>query len=138
VGVASVLLNAALSVSTAPYFGYRGIALSASIAAIVNAGLLAVLLRRSTGGLDLPHVLTTFAKVAIAAAAMAATAVFVLSWLEGAMPGPTVARQIVRLGAAILAALFVLAAGASLLRIREFEDVRDGVRRRLARLGSRR
>lgn len=137
VGVASVLLNASLSVTTAPYFGYRGIALSASIAAIFNASLLALLLRRSTGGLDLPHVVTTFVKVAIAAAAMAATAFVGLAWLEATLPGGTVVLQIARLGAAILAALVVLAAAASLLRIREFEEVRDGVWRRLARGRSR-
>ncbi len=138
VGVASVLLNAGLSVTTAPYFGYRGIALSASIAAIFNASLLALLLRRRTGGLDLPHVLATFVKVAIAAAAMAATAAWGLAWLEAVLPGSTVMLQITRLGAAILAALLVLAVGATLLRIREFEEVRDGVLRRLARTTSRR
>jgi putative peptidoglycan lipid II flippase len=133
VGVASVLLNAALSVSTAPYFGYRGIALSASIAAIFNASLLALLLRRWTGGLDLPHVVATFVKVAIAAAAMAATAFWGLAWLERLLPGPAVVLQVTRLGAAIVAALAVLAAAASLLRVREFVEVRDGVRRRLGR-----
>ena len=43
VGVAAVLLNAGLSVSTAPIFGYKGLALSASIAPLFNAGTLACL-----------------------------------------------------------------------------------------------
>ena len=56
VGVAAVLLNAVLSVSTAPVFGYRGLALSASIAALFNAGMLVWLARGALGGLELGRV----------------------------------------------------------------------------------
>jgi putative peptidoglycan lipid II flippase len=134
VGVASVLLNAALSVTTAPYFGFRGIALSASIAALFNAVMLGYLLRRAIGGLELGHVSATFVKITLAAAAMAATAGFGDQWLEHVLPGRALAVQVVRLAIAIAAAVLVLAAGAQLLRIREFEDVRDSVLRRLGRL----
>ncbi|MEZ5291385.1 MAG: murein biosynthesis integral membrane protein MurJ [Vicinamibacterales bacterium] len=137
VGVVSVLLNAVLSVSLAPVFGYRGIALSASIAALVNAASLIWLMRAALGGLELGRVLATAVRIAIAAAAMGAVAWWGERWLTVVLPGPETGRQIVRLGAAIVMALAVLAASASALRIREFEEVAAGVVRRLGRLSRR-
>ncbi len=134
VGMAAVLLNAALSVSTAPVFGYKGLALSASIASLFNAATLTWLARRALGGLELGRVLTTFAKTLLAAAAMAAAAWGSMIGLETAVPGPSLAAQIVRLGGSIGLAVVVLGLGAQVLRIREFEDVRDAVIGRLRRL----
>ncbi len=68
VGVAAVLLNAVLSVSSAPVFGYRGLALSASIAALFNAGLLVWLARAALGGLELGRVTVTGVKTLVAGA----------------------------------------------------------------------
>lgn len=134
VGVASVLLNATLSYSSAPVLGYRGIALSASIAALFNACALAFLLRRTLGGLDLGRVGATFAKVSAATAAMAAAAWALDRWLESALPGAPLPLQALRLALAIGGALVVLAVTAQVLRLREFEDVRDGVVGRLRRM----
>lgn len=133
VGVAAVLINAALSVTAAPYFGYKGLALSASVAALFNAGTLAFLLRRSLGGLELGRVAGTFGKVLIAGAAMAATAWWGEQWLTTVLPGTSVLVQILRLGGAIVGAVAVLGLGAQLLAIREFEEVRDAILRKLGR-----
>lgn len=137
VGVAAVLLNAVLSVSTAPLFGYRGIALSASIAALFNAGTLLFLLRRSLHGLELGRVVSTLARTIVAGAAMAATAFWAEQWLAAWLPGRSVQVEAARLGAAIGLAVTVLAVLAYVLRIREFEDVRQAAVARLRRLASR-
>lgn len=137
VGVASVLLNAVLSYASAPYFGYRGIAMSASVAALFNAGLLALLLRQRLEGLELGRVAATLLRVSVAAAAMAAAAWWGDAWLEAALPGSSLVLQGVRLALVIGAALAVLALGAHLLRLHEFEEVRDGAIARLRRMSGR-
>ncbi|MBP7776544.1 MAG: murein biosynthesis integral membrane protein MurJ [Acidobacteria bacterium] len=131
VGVAAVLLNAFLSVTTAPVFGYKGLAFSASIAALFNAATLAFLLRRSLGGLELARVAATFGKVLVAALVMSATAWWSEQWLGALAPGASLTAQSVRLGGAIAAAVTMLGVSAQLLGIREFEEVRDGVLRRV-------
>ena len=133
VGVAAVLLNAVLSVSTAPVFGYRGLALSASIAALFNAGMLVWLARGALGGLELGRVTATGVKTVAAGGLMALAAWLTLRGAESVLPGGGLGPQAVRLSGAIAVSLVVLAAAAHLLRIREFEEVRDGVARRWRR-----
>jgi putative peptidoglycan lipid II flippase len=134
VSVSSVLLNAVLSVTTSRWLGFRGLALSASIAALFNAGLLAWLVRQALGGLEGRRLAATLAKVTIASAVMALSAWWVEARMEALFPGHAVVRDAVRLAVAILAGLVVLAASAQALRIREFEEVRDAVFGRLRRL----
>jgi len=131
VGVAAVLLNAGLSVATAPYFGYKGLALSASIASLFNAGTLA---RGALGGLEFARVAGTFTKTLAAAGAMAGVAWAAMNGLESALPGSSLAAQVIRLAGAIGLAVLTLGLGAQVLGIREFEDVRDAVTARLRRM----
>ena len=131
VGVAAVLLNAVLSVSTAPAFGYKGLALSASVASLFNAAALTWLARRALGGLELRRVVTTFMKTLLAAVAMGAAAGASIAGLDVVLPGPSLAVQVVRLSASIGLAGLTLGSAAHGLRIREFEEVRDAVTRRL-------
>jgi len=137
VGVVSVLLNAVLSYASAPYFGYRGIALSASVAALFNAAALAFLLRQRLGGLELSRVAASLLKVGGAAALMAAIAWWGDAWLASALPGRSIPLQALRLALVIGVAMGVLALGAQLLRIREFEEIRDAVIARLRRVTGR-
>ncbi len=137
VGVAAVLLNATLSVTTAPLFGYKGLALSASIASLFNAGMLAWLARRSLRGLELRHVAATFTKTSIAAGAMAGAAWAAMAGLDVVLPGPSLAAQVLRLAGAIGLAVATLGLAAQALRIREFEQLRDAVLSRLRRLAHR-
>ena len=138
VGVAAVLLNAVLSVTSAPLFGYRGLALSASIAALFNAGALVWLARGALGGLELRRVAATGVKVLLASVLMAAAGWFAMRGLELAVPGGALGWQVTRLAAAIAVSLVVLATAAQLLRVREFEEVRDAVIGRLRRQFGRR
>ena len=136
-GVAAVLLNAGLSVTTAPYFGYKGLALSASIASLFNAGTLAWLARGALGGLEFARVAGTFTKTLAAAAAMAGVAWAAMNGLESALPGSSLAAQIVRLAGAIGLAVLTLGLGAQVLGIREFEAGRDAITARLRRMFNR-
>jgi putative peptidoglycan lipid II flippase len=133
VSVVSVLLNAALNLVLMKWLGYRGLALGTSIAALVNALLLLVLLRRSIHGLDVMRVLGSLARIVVASAAMGAAAAatdrVLLAWL----PGDTPLLQILRLAADIAVALLVLAGAAWLLRIPEFHESVEMVGRRLRR-----
>ena len=137
VGVAAVLLNAVLSVSSAPVFGYRGLALSASIAALFNAGMLVWLARAALGGLELGRVTVTGVKTLVAASLMAGTAWLTLRGVESVLAGGGLVPQALRLAAVIAVSLGVLALAAHLLRVREFEEVRDAVIGRLRRLAAR-
>jgi putative peptidoglycan lipid II flippase len=133
VGVAAVLLNAVLSVTLAPIFGYRGLALSASIAALFNAGMLVWLARGALDGLELARVAATGVKTLAAGTGMALAAWLTLRGVENALPGAGLTMQTMRLALVIGVSLGVLAVAAQLLRIREFEDVRDAVVGRLRR-----
>jgi putative peptidoglycan lipid II flippase len=138
VGVAAVLLNAVLSVAMAPLFGYRGLALAASIAALFNAGTLVWLARGALGGLQLGRVAITGVKTAAAGIAMALAGWLTLGGVETLLPGTRFVPQALRLVLAIAASLAVLAAAAQWLRIREFEEVCDAVIGRLRRQFGRR
>ena len=131
ISMASVLVNAALNIALVRVMGYRGLALGTSIAALVNAGALLFLLRRRLGGLEERRVLVAFAKIAIASALMGAAAAGVDLFAARWVPGGGLAAQLVRLAAAIGAALAVLAAAAHLLHVDEF---RQGVRLVMARV----
>ncbi len=137
VGVAAVLLNAVLSVAAAPVLGYRGLALSASVASLFNAATLAWLARGALGGLELGRVVATFTKTLVAAGAMAAVAWASMTGLETIVPGSSLASQIARLSGSMALAMLTLGIGAQVLRIREFEDVRDAITRRARRLTGR-
>ena len=135
VSIVTVLANAALNVALVRVMGYRGLALGTSIAALLNASALLVLLHRRLGGLEDRRVLVSFGKIAFASIVMGAAAggtdLLLSRWLAGAGFG----TQVVRLIATIGAALGVLAASAHLLQIDEF---RRGVRLVTSKLGRRR
>jgi putative peptidoglycan lipid II flippase len=120
VSIASVLVNAALNIALVRVMGYRGLALGTSIAALVNAATLLVLLRRRLNGLDERRVVVSFAKITIASLVMGAAAI-VVNWYSTIwFPGDALLPQLIRLVAAMGIAVAVLAAGAHVLHIDEF------------------
>jgi putative peptidoglycan lipid II flippase len=120
VSAATVVVNAIVSVALVRLLGYRGLALGTSVAALFNGAVLLILLRRRLGGLNEWRLAGSLARIAIAAAAMAAAATTVDRTMTAWLPGQAIIVQIIRLGTAIGVALGVLAAAAWLLRIREF------------------
>jgi putative peptidoglycan lipid II flippase len=137
VSMVTVLFNAALNYSMVRLFGfgYAGLALGTSIAALFNAVLLLVFLNRHLGGLEGGRVLGSMVKVAIASALMGIAAAASELYLSAALPGGSLALQAIRLAAAIGVALLVLAAAAHLLRIPEFRRGMALLTRRFGRRG---
>jgi putative peptidoglycan lipid II flippase len=133
--ITSVVANILLNVVLIEVMGYAGLALGTSLAAIVNAGIQFVFLRHALGGLEGRRILITFLKALIASAARAAAAWYVELWLHTVMPGSATWVQIVRVGVAIAVALGVLALSASILRLREFEESRAMILRKVGQLG---
>ena len=122
VSVATVAVNVALSVMLVGGMGFRGLALSTSIAAIVNGGALVWLLRGQLAG-EGRQLTAALVKVTIAAMLMAMSARASDRTLTELMPGSRLIVQIVRLGASIGCALAVLGTAAHLLRIAEFREL---------------
>jgi putative peptidoglycan lipid II flippase len=133
VSIISVAVNVVLNLVLVRVLGYRGLALGTSLAALFNATMLLVLLRRHLDGLDEGRVLRALAKIVTASAIMGVTAYLVELALSEAVPGASVATQAIRLGITIGASLGVLAGAAYLLRIREFHDSLGLVLRKLGR-----
>lgn len=131
VAVMTVVVNAVLNVMLVRALGFRGLALGTSIAATFNAATLLVLLHRNVGGLPASRIIGSFLRIAIAAAAMGVAVVLVDGFLSGVLPGQSLARQMLRLGTTIGAALAVLAAASWLLRIQEFTEGAALVAKRL-------
>ena len=133
VSVATVAVNAALNLALVRLMGFRGLALGTSIAALFNAVVLIVLLRRSLGGIEGTRIIGSLTKIAVASAVMGLVCVAVdaagMQWL----PGQGLGLQVVRLVLTIAASLAALAAAAHALRIREFREGVALVSRRLRR-----
>jgi putative peptidoglycan lipid II flippase len=137
VSVLSVLANAALNLLLVREYGYRGLALGTSVTALLNAGLLLVLLRRQLGGLGLGHLSGVLARVIAASVVMGAVAWGADRELSAWVPGSALPVQIVRVLLTIGISLVVLAVSLLLLRVREFTDVVSAVAARLKRLRAR-
>jgi putative peptidoglycan lipid II flippase len=133
----SIAVNLALSLALVGAMGFRGLALSTSLAAIVNGGLSLALLRRRLGRIGGGHLALTFVKIATASAVMAGVVLGATRGMSVLLPGFSLAAQTVRLTAAIAAGLAAVAASARLLRIAEFDALVADVRQRLAARASR-
>ncbi len=129
-----VLVNALLNyvlVHTA--LSYRGLALGTSIAALINAGTLLVLLRSYLRGLNEGRLLGSVARIAVASAVMGVGAVWSHRMLGAWVGAGSFLAEMLRLAVAIGFALVVLAGSAWLLRIHEFNQGVALVTRRLRR-----
>ena len=133
VSVITVIVNAVLNVMLVQAMGYRGLALGTSIAALFNATVLFVLLRRSLGGLNERRLVSSLARITVASGVMGAVALLVDRWLSSVIPGGHVGWEVVHVALAISAALAALMLGAWILRVRELNDSLQMVLRRFRR-----
>jgi putative peptidoglycan lipid II flippase len=131
---ASIAVNILLSLTMADRFGFRGLALATSIAALVNGSASLWLLRNRLGGLDERRLALTFGKATAATVAMTATVLTIVHGLSTFAPAPGTAGQALRLFAAIGGGLIVLAFGAKVLRISEFDEMVEQLRRQVQKL----
>jgi putative peptidoglycan lipid II flippase len=130
----SVCVNIACSVLLVRHLGFQGLALATSIAALVHGALCVVLLRRQLGGIGLRHLAGTLASTAFAAAAMGVVAGAVDRALSSIASHGGVLLRAGTLVLSIAAGLVMLAAGARLLRIPEFEELTRELRMRVQML----
>ena len=133
VSVATVAVNATLNILLVRSIGYSGLALGTSIAALFNAATLMFLLRTRLHGIDGGRIWTAFVRIGAASLVMGAAAMGVDLYLARLWADPGFAAAALRLFVTITAALAVLVGAAHLLRIREFEEARAIVVRRLRR-----
>jgi putative peptidoglycan lipid II flippase len=122
VSVATVLVNAALNIALVRVLGFRGLALGTSLAALFNAAALLYLLQRRLGGLNGTRLAGSLARIVAASLVMGVAAAFTARQLESWVTGATLLAQLVRLTTTIGVALGVLAAAATVLKIREFRE----------------
>lgn len=134
VSAASVLVNIALNVALVRTLGYRGLALGTSITAMLNASVQLFLLRREIQGMEGRRIAASFARVIVASAVMGGVTWMTYELMLNALPGSSLATQIIRLVVTIVTSLAALAGVAQMLRIPEFGDARDLVLRRLKRM----
>ena len=100
--------------------GHRGLALGTAAAALLNAGVLLVLLRARLGGLDGRRLLVASGKISLASIAMALAAFYGERALHIPFGGVHLISQAARVFGAIGLGMGVLALSAHLLRIEEF------------------
>jgi putative peptidoglycan lipid II flippase len=118
----SVMANIALNLVLVRMMGHRGLALGTAVAALCNAAILIVLLRKKLGGLEGGRLFTATWKIVLASMVTAVAAYEAERWLHTPLPGDAVVVQSIRVFGAIAAGLLVLALCAQLLRIREFTE----------------
>jgi len=129
----AVLANAALNYALVHVMGYRGLALGTSIAALLNASLLLVMLSRRLGGIEGRAIVNALVRIAVATAIMGAATIGVYGLLAAQLPSGRLIPQIIRMGITIGVALGVLAVSAHVLRVPQFAEGVALVTRRLRR-----
>ncbi len=131
ISMGAVALNIVLNLALVQVLGYRGLALGTSIAAVANAVLLLILLRRRLDGLDLPRVCLTLGKMVVASAAMGAVAWWFHGWLVEMWEGVSLSLRLLRVTASMAVAVAVLFVAARALRVREVDLAIEQVMARL-------
>ena len=133
ISVGSVAINMAASLILVRSMGFRGLALGTAIAAVAHGGIALLVLRRHLRGIDGRRLAVRFVQVLVAALIMAIAALATERWISTIVPGAGFLEQAVRLTAAIVAGLCVLAIAAKLLRIPEFDEAASALTSRFRR-----
>jgi putative peptidoglycan lipid II flippase len=124
----SIAINVVASVVLVRWMGFAGLALGTSLGAITNGAILVLLLRRHLRGLEGTSLMSTTARILLAALVMAVVAVAADRAAELILPGMNLFLQAARLTTVIVCALLALAAAARMLRIKEFDEAVSALR----------
>jgi putative peptidoglycan lipid II flippase len=133
VSLLSIAVNVTLNLTLVRVMGFGGLALGTGLAALVNATMLFVLLRKRLDGIEGQRIATALSKILVASIVMAAVAWGAEHWLSIAWPGHHLVRRAVRVGLAVGAGVGTLVLMARLLRLQEFERALDSVIKRVRR-----
>jgi putative peptidoglycan lipid II flippase len=134
VSVLAMATNVVLSLVLVGLLGFRGLALSTSIAALVNGAMLVLLIRHRLNGIDGARLTTVVVKISVAALMMGVAASGIDIGLTTLAPGVSTVLRALRLAAAIAGAMVVLVATARWLRVDELDDALAAVGARLPRV----
>jgi putative peptidoglycan lipid II flippase len=121
VSTCTIGVNLVVSVVLVRLIGFRGLALGTSLAALVNGGVLLLMLRRRLGGIDGAALAVSLFKVTTASGVMALATLGIDHGAAAIVTGRGVSAQLFRLGLAIAGGLVTLAGCAKVLKIREFD-----------------
>jgi putative peptidoglycan lipid II flippase len=128
VTLVSVLVNAAGAYTMVKilHFGHAGLALSLSLVSIFNMLALLALIRSRIGGIRLPEIAFSFAKIAVASAAMGLVCLLIVQTLHS---------RVLHVILGIPAGAAAFYAVASALHVPELAETRETVLRKLRRRG---
>jgi putative peptidoglycan lipid II flippase len=133
VTVSTVLMNVVFNIALVRYVGYLGLATGTSLAAILNASVLVLLLSRRLGGLEGRRLLGVVLRVSAATLVMSLATYWSVGVLEQALPGSSLPLRLVRLTGSIGWGIGVLVLAARVVGLREIADVLRAVTSRLTR-----
>ncbi|HEY8459635.1 MAG TPA: murein biosynthesis integral membrane protein MurJ [Blastocatellia bacterium] len=128
----SIVINYAVSKFTVDYLeiGHRGLALSISAVSIVNFALLLFFMRRKLNGIEGPGLLSTFAKVTLAAAAMGAVCWLISQRIESNLGLDGLFARLINVGVSIAVGVAVFCLSARLLKVDELTQLTGALERK--------
>ena len=114
-------------------WGHVGLAMSTSCVALVNALVLAAVLRKRAGGIEGRALLSSLLRIAVAAAVMGLVVYQVSAACQQLLPGRGLMPRLLQTGAGVAAGAAVFGALAVALGVPEVRRVMEMVKRRLGR-----
>jgi len=132
VSLLSIVTNYAVAKFTIDYLkiGHIGLALSISAVAIVNFALLFFFMRRKLNGIEGRSLLSTFAKVILASAAMGAVCWLVSDRIENNLGLDGLFARLINVSASISVGVIVFYMGARLLKVGEIIQLTGAIERK--------
>ena len=132
VSLLSIVTNYAVAKFTVDYLkiGHIGLALSISAVAIVNFALLFFFMRRKLNGIEGRSLLSTFAKVILASAAMGAVCWLVSDRIENYLGLDGMFARLINVSASIAVGVVVFYLGARLLKVGEITQLTGAIERK--------
>lgn len=130
VNVIIILVNVVLSFVFVRTMAAQGLALAYSIAGLLSAVLLYLLLRAKVGPLGGRRIVLSFLKISFASGVMGAAVYASMTWMETWLDLNNKLHQLFELGAAIVIGVVVYGIIVVVLRLPEVQDVISRVKRR--------
>jgi putative peptidoglycan lipid II flippase len=107
-----------------------GLALANSLAGILNASVLLIILQKKVGTLYLKRLLRSFVKILSASVSMGVFAYWINDLLNARLAAQTLANNIISLAASICAAVVFYIIICNLLRIEELGELKHWISKR--------
>lgn len=133
VNVIIILVNVVLSFIFVQFMAAQGLALAYSVAGLLSAVLLYLLLRAKVGPLGGRRIVSSFMKISFASALMGGAVHMSLRWMETWLDLNNKWHQLFELGAAVVIGIVVYGTVVVLLRLPESQDLIERIKGRRKR-----